>query len=86
MAGTFRIDIIHKGIGELLVSAGVKADVKRRAESVASAARAAYPDMPYDVFDMTGKRARYYVVAHHPKALAVEAKYRVLGRAIDSAR
>jgi hypothetical protein len=74
----------HAGIGELLRSQGVQDDLKARAERVAAAARAE-TDMPILVDNMTGKRARYRIVAHHPKALRVEAKHRLLGRAIDAA-
>ena len=78
--------IVHAGIAELLVSEGVKADLKRRAEAVADKARSTYPDLPIVVDDMTGVRARYRVVGKHPKAKAVEAKYRLLGSSLDAAK
>ena len=83
---TIKFDVNRKGIAALLVCGEVKADVKRRAEAVAAAARAAYSDMPIVVDDMTGNRARYRVVGKHPKAKAVEAKHRLLGTALDAAK
>lgn len=85
MAGTFRLTILNAGIGELLRSAGVKADIAARAERVGAAARSE-TTMPILVEDKTGVRARYRVVADAPEARATEAKTRLLGRAIDAAR
>lgn len=85
MAGSIRIKINNKGIGDLLRSEGVKAHIKERAERVAEAASSA-TDMEILVEDRTGTRARYRVFANSPKAKAVEAKDRVLGSAIDAAR
>lgn len=74
------------GIRELLKSPEIKADLKARAERVAAAARS-NTDMPIEVEEASGSiRARYHVIAKHPKAKAEEAKTRLLGRAIDSAR
>jgi hypothetical protein len=85
MAGTFRLTILNAGIGELLRSAGVKADIAARAERVGAAAQAE-TDMPILVEDWSGVRARYRIVADAPEAKAVEAKTRLLGRSIDAAR
>ena len=85
MAGAMRLTILNAGIGELLRSEGVKADIKRRAEAVGAAARA-QTDMPILVEDWSGVRARYRIVADAPEAKLVEAKDRLLGRAIDAAR
>jgi hypothetical protein len=85
MAGTFRLEILNAGIGELLRSDGVKADIAKRAERVGAAARSE-TDMPILVEDKTGVRARYRIVADAPEAKLIEAKTRLLGRAMDAAR
>ena len=63
MAG-IRFDPNRQGIRELLTSPGAKEEIRTRAERVAAAAQAAYPEIPILVDDMTGRRARYRVVAH----------------------
>jgi hypothetical protein len=81
-----RFKVNRAGIRDLLKSEGVKADLKARAERVAAAARA-QTDMPIKVEGAHGRiRARYHVVADAPEARAVEAKTRLLGRAMDAAR
>jgi hypothetical protein len=85
-ATIIKFDVNHKGIGELLVCDGLQRDIKARADRVVAAARAAYPDMEYKVDNMTGRRARYWVIADEPKGMNVEAKHRVLGNAMDAAR
>ena len=85
MAGTLRLEIRNEGIAELLVSPEVKALIKRKAEAVAAKA-AGETDMPILVEDRTGKRARYRVFVDDVEAKRVEAKTRLLGRAIDAAR
>jgi hypothetical protein len=87
-AGTIKVKFVprREGIRELLVSEGVKKDIEGRAERVAAAARSAYPDIEILVEDRTGNRARFRVVANHPKALRVEAKHRLLGKALEAAR
>lgn len=77
--------IVGKGVGELLRSPGVKADVRARAQRVAGQVSAS-TDMRVIVEDRTGVRARYRVVIDDPGAKAQEAKDRTLGRAIDAAR
>jgi hypothetical protein len=83
--GTFRLKINNAGIGELLRSAGVKANIAARAERVGAAARSE-TTMPILVEDKTGVRARYRIVADDSEAKLVEARTRLLGRAIDAAR
>lgn len=85
MAGTFRIKVLNAGIGELLRSEGVQANLAARAERVAAAARGE-TTMPILVENKTGVRARYRVVADAPEAKLIEAKTRLLGRALDAAR
>ena len=83
---TIKFEVRREGIAELLVSKDVQRELEVRAGRVEAAARAAYPDMEYLVQNMTGRRARYWVIAHEAKAKAVEAKHRVLGNAMDAAR
>jgi hypothetical protein len=90
MAATFRLD--HGGMRALLRSPGVRADLQRRAESVASAARAAAPVQSgayrnsIHVQSDTTDRAVARVVATVPYAVEVEFDTRTLGRALDGAR
>jgi len=85
MGTTMRLKINNQGIRELFRSEGVKKDLKRRADAVAEAAKAT-TDMDIEVQDRTGVRARYRVIALDPRAKALEAEERILGRAIDAAR
>jgi hypothetical protein len=87
-AGTIKIKFVprREGFRELLVSEGVVAEIRERAERVGAAARSAYPDIEILVEDRTGRRARYRVIANHPKAKRVEAKHRLLGNAMEAAR
>lgn len=88
-----------RGMVELLLSAGVRADLERRANAVKGAAESdaswdrqvsgvpGDESIPYRVVvERHGDRNVAQVRANHPAALAVEAKHRVLGRAIDAAR
>lgn len=91
-----RIVLIPEGIRALLVEEGVQHDLMERAGRVAAAAQERAPmvdgtpgseQMPiYQVDARSASRARALVVADHPAALAVEAKYRLLGGALDAAR
>jgi hypothetical protein len=87
------------GMVELLLSPGVKADLERRANAVRDAAEAdgswdrqvsgvpGDESIPYRVrVERHGDRNVAQVSGEHPASLAVEAKHRVLGRAIDAAR
>lgn len=80
---TFKLNT--RGVGEVLRSAGVRADLRARAERVAGRASGS-TDMPVIVEDRTGVRARFRVIVDHPGAKAQEAKERTLGRAVDAAR
>lgn len=86
-----RVTLNHAGMAELLKSAGVRAEMTRRAESVASAARSrapvesgTYRDSIH-VEQATTDRAVARVVADAPYALLVEANTRTLGSSIDAA-
>lgn len=88
-----------RGMVDLLLSAGVKADLERRGQAVKQAAESdaswdqqvsgvpGDESIPYVVrTERHGDRNVVQVAGTHPAALAVEAKHRVLGRAIDAAR
>lgn len=91
-----RYESKRKGIRALLGSQEVRADLHRRAEAVAAAARADYEGQPPNegevevVVDSSGgdrrRRARAAVVATHPGVLHIEADRRPLGAAMDAAR
>lgn len=87
------------GMVELLLSPAVKADLERRANAVREAAESdglwdqqvsgvpGDETIPYRVrVERHGDRNVAMVVGEHPASLAVEAKHRVLGHAIDAAR
>lgn len=82
------------GMRELLISLGVEKMLHGRAERVAEAAQAHYDseDQPHtgevvvEVDSGVGPgRVHATVVAKHPAALAIEARHRILGGAIDAA-
>lgn len=95
-----RIRFVRNPVGmvEILLSAEVKADLQHRADAVRAAAEAdaAWDQLvsgepgdetiPYRVrVERSGDRNVARVSGDHPAALNVEAKHRVLGRAIDAA-
>jgi hypothetical protein len=90
-----RIEIDPDGIGELLRSPEVRADLERRATAVAKAAqdRGILVDgepgkeaLPIITGSGTGGgRARAFVRILHPSGLAVEAKHRLLVGSLDAA-
>lgn len=84
---------LARDIGGLLKSAGVKAELRRRADAAADAARAAAPVVSgkyrasIRVVDEVRKdRVVSRVYADSPYAQSVESSQRVLGTAIDAAR
>lgn len=87
-----RVKLNHPGMRELLHSAGVRADMDRRARVVAAAARSTAPVVSgayrasITVTDDTTDRAVARVFADIYYALSVEAGHRTLGRALDAAR
>lgn len=94
-----RVSTNYAGIGTLLGSPGVQHDLDRRAQAVADAALGqgitvggveGTPGpmaLPVEVVSSPNTaRARARVVADHPAALRVEAKYRLLVGALDAAR
>ena len=88
-----RVRIIRPGVRELLRSEPVEREMGRRAERVAKLARGIAPFVSGDYMDsieastFVGKnRARGLVTASIWYAMSVEARRRVLGRAIDAAR
>ncbi|MFF1820393.1 hypothetical protein ACFVWG_24015 [Kribbella sp. NPDC058245] len=96
MAPSIRIELNRAGVGELLKSEAVQQMLNRKAEAVAAAARSRAPmvdgdpgkiPLPIETrADPTPTRARAIVEADHPAALAIEAKHRLLGGALDAAR
>ena len=85
MGAIMKLSINNRGIGELLRSDGVQANIHARAEKVGAAARAR-SDMEILVEDRRGARARTRVIALDPRAKRLEAKYRVLGSSLDAGR
>jgi hypothetical protein len=86
----------RRGIRDLLQSAGVLADLTRRAEAVAEVARAEYEARPphqgevdvvvdSEATGHSGDRARAAVIAKHPAAQFIERDRRPLGSALDAA-
>lgn len=95
MISAVRIEMHYPGVQELLRSAGVRADLDRRAEAVAKAARdrrvmvegepGAVPLPVATESGRSGSRARAFVRIDHPSGLAVEAKHRLLVGSLDAA-
>lgn len=89
-----RITMDYAGVGELLTSADLQADLDHRAESVRDAILARGITVESDGTPLpvvaqsagTAKRARALVVLDHPAGIAVEAKYRVLAGSLEAAR
>lgn len=91
-----RIELDRAGVGALLKSDEVQQMLMRKAQAVASAARAHAPMVegepgkrkpPIEVRPAaTPTRARAIVEVDHPSALAIESKHRLLVGALDAAR
>lgn len=82
MVAGVRIVMNHAGVRELLRSAEVQADLKRRAEAIAAAAG---PGM--EVRTSVGpNRARAVVITGDGDAIRAEATDKALTRAIDAGR
>ena len=90
-----RIEMDYGGVGELLRSAGVQADLDNRGEAMKAAAEGRgimVEGEPGDVaLPITStsagnsRRARTIVAIDHPAGLAVEAKHRLLVGSLDAA-
>ena len=79
---TVRIELNRDGVAEILKSAGVLAELERRAHAIAAAAGDGFV-----VESSTGRsRARVRVYADTFEAKRAEAKDRALTRAIDAGR
>jgi hypothetical protein len=92
MPADVEFELDRRGVGELLRSQGVAAELTGRANRVAAAARGSAPRITggyvasIDVeTDLTDDRARARVTAHVPYALVVESRHRTLGAALDAA-
>ena len=87
-----RVNLNHAGMAELLLSPEVEADLVARGARVAAAAaesghRPHSGTVEYRVQASRGKkRVRVLVIADHPGAQGLEARYRTLGTAIDAAK
>jgi hypothetical protein len=79
---TARIETSYAGIGELLKSAEVRADLTSRAGAV----QAAESDYTYRITQHTTDRAVVRVGSDDPGALFEEAETGQLARALDAAR
>jgi hypothetical protein len=82
----------YKGVGEVLNSAGVRADLTARAERVLSAAQSSAPVVSggyrdgLELMQDTTDRAVVRVVATAPYGYVVEANTGNLARALDAGR
>jgi hypothetical protein len=89
--GRSQFKLNHAGMAQLLKSGEISADMMRRAESAASAARGFAPvesgayQGSIHAESATTDRAVGRVVADVDYALVVEAKTRTLGRSVDAA-
>jgi hypothetical protein len=93
MATSVRFKLNSAGMREMLKSSGIAADMHRRAEQVAAAARSSAPVESGDyrasiivTDEMQATRAVSTVGATVEYAPIVEARLGVLGRALDAAR
>lgn len=86
-----RVVLNSRGMGRLLRSTGVRANLDSRAQRVAARARSTAPvdtgdyREQIDVESVTTDRAVARIVARASHSLAVEAKTRNLGAALDAA-
>lgn len=80
-----RIESSYEGIGELLNSDEVRADLTRRAGSVLGAMQAAEPEFAFEITQATTDRAVVRVGTDDPRALFEEAATGQMSRALDSA-
>jgi hypothetical protein len=90
--GKARIELDHPGIGEMLKSSDVRAELTRRATRMLDAARASAPvdtgayKAGLHLQQDTTDRAVVRVVADDAKSAIIEARQRILGSAIDAGR
>lgn len=92
MPAATRVVLNHVGMGQMLKSSGVAAEMHRRAENVAAAARGdshddtgAYQNSITVIDEIHPTRAVSHVSADVEYAPILEAKYGILGRALDAA-
>lgn len=91
-ASTTTVKLNYEGVGEMLRSSAVAAEMRRRAEGVFAAASATAPVVSGDykaslvIMDATTDRAVAHVVAQVFYANIVEANTGTLARALDAAR
>lgn len=93
-----RVELNHEWFREFLVGREIREELQRRADAVQQRAQAdpafdqlvsgtpGDESLPYVAkVERHGDRAVGIVAGEHPAAMNVEAKHRVLGRAIDAA-
>lgn len=80
-----RIESSYEGIGELLNSDEVRADLTSRAGAVLGAVQAAEPEFVWTITQATTDRAVVHVGSDDPRALFEEAATGQLARALDAA-
>lgn len=86
-----RISLNPKGIEDLLTDAGVRADLRKRAERVLGAVQESAPNVTGEfvsslsIEEDTTDRAVVRVVSSDPGALVIEARTGVMTRALDAA-
>lgn len=91
MAASVRVKLNHRGMQQLLESAGVRAELTGRAERVLAAAKADPHDLTYAyenglvIKQDTTDRAVVRVVSTDFKGHILEAQYGILARALGSA-
>lgn len=85
MANNVKIVLNRAGVGQLLKSSEVQADLLRRAQAIAAAAGANGGEFVADARIGT-TRARAIVFTADAEAMRAEAKDRVLTQAIDAGR
>lgn len=81
-----RIELNRAGVGELLKSSEVRADLARRASAIAAAAAAAGGGTFGHEASVGKSRARAAVWTEDVEAMLAEANHRALTRAIDAGR
>jgi hypothetical protein len=92
MPNSAKFQLNHAGVGELLQQESMRADLAERVKRVEQVAKDIAPVETGEYRDSIesgvmedDERWTGYVVAQVPYALAVEAKHRTLGTALDAA-
>lgn len=96
MARLVRYDVNMHGMDALANSRAIDSMLETHAEAIAATARSGYDRHPPHAGEVQvevlnggasdSDRARVAVLARHPGALGLEARWRILGRAVSAAR